>query len=410
LKFLKGLEGMELTNEERDILQGAKGEGAALAMKILVGIGEAFDAPRLVPITRAHVALSNQEADLWFAEKLSDGSARCIIPPTVNPGYCLEFFPPRGMGSEEDTRLMERTRDAYRALGARLNFSCTPYLFDNIPRQGETIAFSESSATPYVNSVWGARTNRESAQSALCAAVIGKVPEYGLLFSDNRRATARVIIEGPLNDDFAYQQLGWAVPREIGFRIPVFEGIPANVSMEALMNLGAQLNTAGAVPMYHIVGLTPEAPTMEAALHGKEPEIEVTITQRDLDAQTSKFSDEPGPIDFVMFGCPHLTIRQVSEVANLIEGKKLQTEMWVLTSSYTYEMAKRMQLWDIIESAGGHIVPDTCIDQPCWRHLYGKKGATDSPKCAYYTRRRNMSFVVRDLKSCVLAALKGSIE
>jgi len=176
------------------------------------------------------------------------------------------------------------------------------------------------------------------------------------------------------------------------------------------MNLGAQLNTAGAVPMYHIVGLTPEAPTMEAALHGKEPEIEVTITQRDLDAQTSKFSDEPGPIDFVMFGCPHLTIRQVSEVANLIEGKKLQTEMWVLTSSYTYEMAKRMQLWDIIESAGGHIVPDTCIDQPCWRHLYGKKGATDSPKCAYYTRRRNMSFVVRDLKSCVLAALKGSIE
>jgi cis-L-3-hydroxyproline dehydratase len=401
---------MELTAEERDILEGAKGEGTALAMKIMVGIGEAFDAPRLVPITRAHAALSNQEADLWFAEKLSGGGARCVIPPTVNPGYCLEYFTPLDMASEADTHLMERTRDAYRALGARLSYSCTPYLFDNIPRLGEIIAFSESSATPFVNSVWGARTNRESAQSALCAAVIGKVPEYGLLLTENRKATARVRIEADISEDFSYQQLGWAVPKRIGFRIPVFEGIPPAVSMEALMNLGAQLNTAGAVPMYHIVGLTPEAPTLEAALQGTAPEIEVLITQQDLDEQTAKFSDNPGPIDFVMFGCPHFTIRQVAEIAGLVEGRKLKTEMWVLTSSYTHEMAKRMHLWGIIERAGGHIVPDTCIDQPCWRHLYGKRGATDSPKCAYYTKRRNMSLVVRDLKTCVLAALKGSIE
>ncbi len=401
---------MELTIEERGILEGTKGEGAALAMKILVGIGESFDAPRLVTITRAHVALSNQEADLWFAEKLAGGGARCVIPPTVNPGYSLEFFTPRGMTSEDDTRLMERTRNAYRTLGARLNFSCTPYLFDNIPRLGEIIAFSESSATPYVNSVWGARTNRESAQSALCAAVIGKVPEYGLLLTKNRKATARVRVEADLSNDFAYQQLGWAVPKKIGFRIPAFEGIPLNVSMEALMNLGAQLNTAGAVPMYHIVGLTPEAPTLDAAFHGMEPEVEVTVTQRDLEEQTARFSDEPGTIDFVMFGCPHLTIRQVAEIAGLVEGKILRTEMWVLTSSYTCEMAKRMGLWDAIAQAGGHIVPDTCVDQPCWRHLDGRRGATDSPKCAYYTKRRNMSLVVRDLQSCVLAAIKGSIE
>lgn len=370
---------MELTTEERSILEGAKGEGAALAMKILVGIGEAFDAPRLAPITRAHVALSNQEADLWFAEKLSGGGARCVIPPTVNPGYCLDFFTSRGMSSVEDTRMMERTRDAYRLLGARLNFSCTPYLFDNIPRQGEIIAFSESSATPYVNSVWGARTNRESAQSALCAAIAGKTPEYGLLLAENRKATARVRIEADLSDDFAYQQLGWAVPKKIGFRIPVFEDIPRGVSMEALMNLGAQLNTAGAVPMYHIVGLTPEAPTLDAALHGREPEIEVTVTQHDLDEQIAAFSDDPGNIDFVMFGCPHFTIRQVAEIADLVEGKKLRAEMWILTSSYTYEMARRMQLWDVIDRAGGHIVPDTCIDQPCWRHLYGKRAPPTRP-------------------------------
>lgn len=401
---------MRLTTEEKDILNGGDGEGAALAMKVLVGIAEAFEAPRLVPISRAHVALSNQDADLWFAEKLSRAGARCKIPPTVNPGFCIDFFTSRNMVSVEDAQMMRRTHDAYKALGARMNYSCTPYLLDNIPRQGEVIAFSESSATAYVNSVLGALTNRESAHSSLCAAVIGKTPEYGLLLKNNRRATANVVIKADLSSDFAFQQLGWAIPGKIGHRIPVLEGVPISVNMEALMNLGAQLNTAGAVPMYHIVGVTPEARTLKAALQGQKPEIEVEISQQDLEDQIDKFSDESGPIDFVMFGCPHFSIRQVKQIATMIEDKKLKTELWILTSSYTLEVAKRMKLEEVINKAGGNIIADTCPDQPCWSHLKGKKGATDSPKCAYYTRRRGISFVVRDLHTCIKAALKGSIE
>lgn len=381
-----------------------------MALKILVGIADAFDAPGLVPISRAHVALSNQDADLWFAEKLSNAGAKCKIPPTINPGFCIDFFTTHNMVSDQDAHMMQRTLNAYKALGARMNFSCTPYLFDNIPRQGEVIAFSESSATPYVNAVWGALTNRESAQSALCAAVIGKTPEYGLLLKANRRATARVVVKADLTDDFAFQQLGWAIPGKIGYRIPVLEGVPEDVSMEAFMNLGAQLNTAGAVAMYHVVGVTPEAPTLEAALQNHEPEIEVEINQKDLDAQIENFSDEPGPIDFVMFGCPHHTIRQVQQVAAMIDGITLKAELWILTSSYTLEMAKRMGLLEVINKAGGNVIADTCPDQPCWRHLKDKKGATDSPKCAYYPKRRGIRFVVRDLKTCVRAALKGTIE
>lgn len=409
-EFQESVIEMKLNIDEQNTLSGKNGEGAALAMKILVGIGEAFDAPKMVSISRAHVALSNQEADLWFAEKLSKAGARCLIPPTVNPGFCIDFFKSHNMVADEDARLMQRIVEAYRALGARMNFSCTPYLFDNIPRQNEVISFSESSATPYVNSVWGARTNREAAQSALCAAIIGKVPEYGLLLTANRKATARVIVKADLKDDFAYQQLGWAIPDKIGYRIPVIEGVPPWVTMEGLMNLGAQLNTAGAVPMYHIVGVTPEAPTLEAALQGQTPEIVVEITQQDLDDQIQKFSDPPGPIDFVMFGCPHHTIRQVQEVADMIQGKSLKTELWILTSSYTLEMSKRMKLFEVIEEAGGHIVADTCPDQPCWQHLKGRKGATDSPKCAYYPKRRGIQFVVRNLKTCVEATLKGYID
>lgn len=401
---------MELTADERRMLDGGDGEGTALAMKILVGIGEAFRARRFAGISRAHVALSNQEGDLWFAEKLAAQGARCRVPPTVNPGFCLAVFPAEGMATPEETAMMQRTFQAYRTLGARLSFSCTPYLFDNIPRLGEIVAFSESSATPYVNSVWGARSNREAAQSALCAAVTGVTPEYGLLQAANRKATVVVEVDADLADDFAYQLLGWVVPKKIAHRIPAFVGIPGDVSPEALMNLGAQLNTSGAVPMYHIIGVTPEAPTLDAACQGQAPETAIRIRQGDLDAQLEELSASPGPIDFVMFGCPHFTIRQVERVAQRLRGQRLKTEMWILTSAYTLNLARRMGLQEAIEAAGGRIVADTCVDQPCWKHLAGKTGATDSPKCAYYCHRRDLRFVLRSLDGCVRAALKGRVE
>lgn len=109
----------------------------------------------MVPITRAHVALSNQDADLWFAEKLLNAGAYCRVSPTVNPGFCISFFKERDMVSEEDADFMQRTHNAYKGLGATLSYNCTPYVATNVPNFGEVVAFSESSATPYVNSVWG---------------------------------------------------------------------------------------------------------------------------------------------------------------------------------------------------------------------------------------------------------------
>lgn len=391
------------------MLEGKYGEGIATAMKVQVAIGEAFGAERMVKISRAHVALSNQEADLWFAEKLLNGGAHCVVPPTVNPGFNLEYFQKVSTIKKEDAEIINRTRTAYRDIGAVLTFSCTPYLGDNIPRFGEIVAFSESSATPYINSVWGARTNREAAQSALCAAVTGRVPEYGLLLDENRRGDILVEVRANMNDDFSYQLLGCCA-KKIGVGIPVFTGIPGDVSPEALMNLGAQLNTAGAYSMYHIVGVTPEAPTLEEAFGGYEPKRRVVITEEDLEEIHKEISQECGKIDFAMFGCPHLTIKQVKEIARILEGKKLSAELWVLTSSLTRELSKRMGLLDIIEKAGGHIVSDTCVDQPCWHHLKGKIGVTDSPKCAYYTKRRGMEFIIRDLKTCVEAAIKGEVS
>lgn len=402
---------MHLTQHQQDMLDGKYGKGAAYAMKIQAAIGESFGAERMVPITRAHVALSNQEADLWFAEKMLAGGAKCRITPTVNPGFCLEFFKNRDMVAPEYADLMQRTHNAYKALGAQLSYNCTPYIDTNVPNYREVIAFSESSATPYANAVWGARTNREGANSALCAAITGCVPEYGLLLDENRKGDILVEIQADVKNDFDYHIIGM-LGKKIGEGIPVFTGFPKEtITKEALRNLGAQLNTSGAYGMYHIVGVTPEAPNLETAFGGKAPKRTVVITNEDKEAILKEISLEGSrTIDFAMFGCPHFTLEEVKYIAEKLEGKKLEKEMWILTSSHVKEMAVRMGFDQIITDAGGFIVPDSCPDQPCWRHLTGKVGITESPKCAYYPQRRGIHFVIRDLDTCIEAALTGEVR
>lgn len=277
---------MKLTAYEQELLDGKHGEGVAMAMEIQVAIGETFEADKMVEITRTHVALSAQDADLWFAEKLLAKGATCKIPPTVNPSINLKYLDEHLFEVPQAGKdIVRATNEAYRKLGATLTFNCTPYLQQNVPAFGEVIAFSESSATPYVNSVLGARTNREASQSALCAAITGLVPHYGLLLEENRKAQVVVDVEAQVKEDFDYQLLGWCYPEQYkGLENPVFHGIQKRPTPEGFMNFGAQLNTSGCVSMYHITGITPEAPTLEAALGGKAPVHRFSITQRDLNA------------------------------------------------------------------------------------------------------------------------------
>lgn len=401
---------MVLNEEQKAMLEGEYGAGTAYAMKIQFAIGESFDAPRMVPITRAHVALSNQEADLWFAEKLLAGGAKCRVAPTVNPGFCYEYFTKRNMVAPEYADLMMRTHNAYKGLGAVLSYNCTPYTEMNIPKFGEICAYSESSATPYINSVWGARSNREGANSALCAAITGYVPEYGLLLSENRKGDILVHVEADMKDDSDYHYLGMC-GKKIGEGIPVFSGLPKNISPAALTNLGAQLNTSGAYAMYHILGFTPEAQTLEVAFGGRKPKYEVVITNQDLKDGRDMVSEEGSRrIEFAMFGCPHFNLDQVRHIAKLVEGKKLAVPMYILVSSFTKEMADRMDLTGILNAAGAEVIPDTCPDQPCWHFLSGKYGVTESPKCAYYPKRREIHFVIRNLDECIEAAMSGEVK
>jgi hypothetical protein len=401
---------MYLNKEEEKILRGEYGEGMQRAMELLVAIGDANDARRMIPISRAHAASSGQEADLYYIELLVRGGASCSMPTGTDPIYDIDYFNKIFEIPENEAEIPQRVIECYERIGAMLNWCCIPYISENIPLYGEHVAFSESSATPYVNSVIGARTNREAAQSALAAGVIGKTPEYGLHLPENRKGNFLVKVEATLKDDFDYSLLGYYVGKRVGYGIPVLTGLQKCPTMEEFISFCAMSNTSGAVPMFHIPGITPEARTIEEAFQGDVPEDVITVTDQELQQVNEELQTTSGEIDLVMLGCPHYTLNQVAKVAILLKGKKIHRNIafWICTSATTRLLAKRAGYVDIIEKAGGHVVADTCIDQPCWREYRNKVGITDSPKCAYY--RRFKEAMVRRLSDCVEAAIKGRWE
>lgn len=399
---------MELTAYQQQMLDGAYGKGKAMALQILVAVGESFDAQRLVPISRAHVSLSAQEADIWFAEKLQRAGAVCAVPPTVNPGYSLAYFGSRI--SSEAVANMEAAHRIYGELGAVLTYSCTPYLADNIPRYGETVAFSETSATIYVNSVLGARTNRESAASALCAAVTGFVPEYGMLLAENRRADVVVEVRDSLHGEHDFSLLG-LMGKMIGKGVPVFTGLPRNTGVEALINLGTQLNVSGSCDLFHAVGITPGADTLEQALGGGEPKRHVVLTRDDLHQEAERFSPPlDGPPEFVILGCPHYTYPQAVRAADILAGRRTRIPVWILTSGTVQALARRTGLEQRLLEGGVELVTDTCVDQACcWGHLAGKPGVTDSPKCTYYMGAFGVQATVKPMEDCLRMACEEGV-
>jgi len=298
-----------------------------------------------------------------------------------------------------------RAMEAYDRVGAVLSWSCVPYLSENIPLYGEHVAFSESSATPYVNSVIGAYTNREAAQSALAAGIIGKTPKYGLHIKENRKGTTLIDVKASLTDEFDYTLLGYYVGKAIGYGIPVLTGIPRPPSTEELINFCAMSNTSGAISMFYMPGHTVEASTVKEAFQGDTPKEKITVTDTELTEVCEELQTTGEKADFVQLGCPHYTLKQIAKVAELLEGKKVRRDMsfWVCTSATTKVLADKSGYTGTIEKAGGHVVVDTCIDEPCWIAYKQRVGMTDSPKGAYYRRFKEVRLA--RLRDCVEAAV-----
>lgn len=402
---------MKLTDEQKRMQNGEKGPACKLAMDILVALGEINGAECMIPIKSAHCAglslKSHGLAGTEWAEDLAKSGAKACVPTTMNV---------IGVDRSRDLRLPKewtknqlRIEDAYEQMGCYGTSTCVPYYLGFIPRFGEHLAWAESSAVVFTNSVLGARDNREGGPSALAAALAGCTPYYGMHIKENRLGDVLYKVSAKVKTLTDYGALGAYVGKRVGTKMPVFEGL-TEPNTEDLVYLGAALASSGAVAMFHVIGVTPEAPSREAAMKPAPYDI-VEITDKEIAEGYSQLtSATERKIDYVAIGCPHCSLRQLEEVAKLLIGRKVAPDvtLWVHTNAAIKEIAKQLGYVKIIEDAGGVVTQDLCtiLGNP---ETFGFKNlATNSPKMAFYAPGSNgMNAWFGSVENCIDAAVSG---
>jgi hypothetical protein len=381
---------MYLTPEELALLNGDAGPATQKAMQILETLGRIYGADRMIPVNSVQISgvsyANLGEAGLSWLAEMAAGGGKAQVFTTLNPaGMDIENYQALGI-SEEFASQQHRVLDAFKEMDVVTTCSCTPYLFGNLPRFGEHIAWAESSAVCYANSVLGARTNREGGPSALAAALTGRTPAYGYHLDEYRQPTLHVIVEATVQDNPDFGALGKAIgdrmQSQTTRRVPFVTGVDS-ASLENLKSFCASIATYGGVALFHMPGITPEAASVIP------PTESLTITQVDLDqAKSSLTSAPPEEVDFVSLGCPHLSLREIQRIARMLEGKQVTKEFWITTSRPVKGMADRMGYTATIEAAGARFAADTCCVVAPIKGRF-KALATDSAKACYYAAAKN---------------------
>jgi predicted aconitase len=372
---------MELTRGEQGLLDGERGEVTARLMRLLVSLGEIFGAERMVPVGSTQISgisyKSIGDPGLDFLEDLAAQGVRVTVPTSLNPaGMDLEGW--RELGIPEAFAVkQQRIMAAFRAMGIDAPPTCTPYLIGSVPQPGEHVAWAESSAVSFVNSVLGARTNREGGPSALAAAVCGCTPCHGLHLDENRKPAIVVEVNAELRSNADYGALGYALGRKLQGAIPYILGIE-DAGRDHLKSLGAAMAASGSVALYHGRGVTPEAGEVDTA--GLE---RIEVGQSELDELAGGLDAGEIP-DLVVTGCPHASQEEVAAVAAQLAGRRLRVPVWVCTSRVIRDRAEANGDLARIEAAGGRIVADTCmVVSPLEQMDYGVT-SVDSGKAANY--------------------------
>jgi hypothetical protein len=395
---------MNLTKQEQRMLDGEEGYAVRKSMEILTALGDIYGAERLIKVGSVQVAGVSYhnlgDAGLEFLNELAkDGKVRVLT--TLNPaGMDLENWRALGI-SEEFAAKQNQVIDAFERMGILISCTCTPYLIGNLPRYGEHVAWSESSAVTFANSVIGAKTNREGGPSALAAAFVGKTPCYGLHLDENRVPDVQVQVKAELRKLSDWGALGYAIGKKAENKIPYITGI-VEAELDELKSFCASVVTYGAKPLFYIKGITP------GAENHQPPKDTVTIEQSDIKNAYDNINDQVSDIDFVCVGCPHCSIKEIAEIADLVRGKKVaeNTELWVATSRTAKQLADKRGYTQVIEAAGGKFACDTCMAVAPLKGRF-KALATTSAKGCFYSRQNLMKTKMGSMEECVNAAVTG---
>jgi predicted aconitase len=398
---------LELTAAERAMLSGEAGLGVQKAVEMVVALGRIYGARRLIPVASVQVSGVSYKnlgrAGLEFLEEWADLEVVARVPATLNPaGMDLDAWSELGFDAEF-ARRQRAVITAYQRLGVQPTCTCTPYLVGHVPAQGQHIAWAESSAVSYANSVLGARTNREGGPGALAAAIVGRAACYGLHLDRNRLPTAIVDVRCPVDSEADLGALGYLVGRRIGNGVPYFRGLDLGGLDASFKTLGAAMAASGAVALYHVEGQTPEARAGSLLVPGLE-----TVVVDDLAPGYAALDGPAERVDLVSLGCPHASLAEIEAAAHYLAGRHLRAALWITTARATRQAAQQAGLVAQIEAAGGRVVADTCLVVAPVADLGFHTLATNSAKMAFYTPSHSgLSVRFGPLAQCLEAAVTG---
>ncbi len=413
---------MKLNADERAMAAGEAGEAAAMAMRIVAEAGRIMGAERLIPITSAHIdgCLYHGDSGVEFAERLVALGGRIAVPASLNVGALDLLHPEIVHAASHQSAMARRQMDAYTHLGCQPSWTCAPYQAGRRPGLGQHVAWGESNAVAFANSVLGARTERYGDFLDICAAISGRAPETGLHLERNRRATILIethLLSARLKDtDAFYPVLGAWLGAEVGNAVAVIDGLPPGIGEDRLKALGAAAASSGAVGLFHIAGVTPEAPTRAAALCGEPPERTIALSPSMVHAARDNLSTVAAEqIDAVAIGSPHFSLTEFAALEKLARGKRFAVPFYVCTGRGIVEEMEKAGRLAPLTGAGISIVADTCVVvAPILPNR--SKGAppgvlmTNSGKFAHYTpATTGYEVIYASLEDCVASAETGRV-
>ncbi len=408
---------LTLTTDERETADGLHGEAPAMAMRIVADMSRIMGAERLVPVASAHIdgALYHGDSGVHFGERLVAGRGRVAIPTTLNVG-ALDLLHPHRVRLGADRRAMAlRLMQAYERLGCQPTWTCTPYQVGHRPARDTDVAWGESNAVVFVNSVLGARTNRYGDFLDICCAIVGRAPYYGLHVPAQRYARTVVQLHAVpamlMASDAFYPVLGTWLGMEFGNAIVAFEGLPPTVSEDQLKALGAAAASTGAVGMFHAVGVTPEAPTRWDACGGVPPERVIELTAERLWPARDRLTTAAGDsVDAVAVGSPHFSLDEFAALEQLLGARRLSLPFYVCTARQHLKVLESAGRLATLERAGVTVVADTCVVVTPILPEKGSVLMTNSGKFAHYgPANTGYDTVFGTLSDCVESAVAGRV-
>jgi predicted aconitase len=410
---------LRLSKDDQAQLAGDYGPAARMAMTIIVRMAEVCGAGSLMDITAAHIdsALYQGDATLEFAERLANLGAKVVVPTTLNVSGVDEHGWRDWAVPPEWAAKARRQMDAYQSMGCQPTWTCAPYQTEWRPKFGQQIAWGESNAICFANSVIGARTERYPDLMDICAAITGRVPAAGLHLTENRAGQILMrladIPRRMQEDDEFYPVLGHLIGKVAQDRVPVVEGIVVEPAEDQLKALCAAAASSGAVALIHLAGVTPEAPTLEEAFHGKSPQQTVEAPMENLRAARLELSTADGAkLNMVALGSPHFSLAEFKKLAPLLEGKRRHRDVQFLVTSSRLmtELAERAGCLEPLRQFGGEVTVDTCILTTPMLHPEIKTLMTNSAKYAYYAPGLlDAQVVFGKLEDCVRSAVEGRV-